>query len=180
MSSNLTRCTNGHLFSTRRHGTICPYCNIETATPEKKETGISDTEVEKLLTYGDVEPVCGWLVCIEGPRQGKDYKIRDGKNFIGRADDMDIQILGDNQISRRNHAVIVFDKKKMETVLLPGDSSGIAYHNGNASYVPTPLGDYDVIEMGASRFLFVSFCGDHFMWGRPEGKPEDKPGGDQS
>ena len=38
---------------------------------------------------------------------------------------MDIQILGDNEISRRNHAVIVFDPKKRETVLLPGDANGI-------------------------------------------------------
>ena len=170
--SNLTRCANGHMFTTRRHGTVCPYCNIETATQEKKETGLSDTEVEKLITYGDVVPVCGWLVCIKGPRQGKDYKIRDGKNFIGRADDMDIQILGDNQISRRNHAVIVFDKKKRETVLLPGDSNGIAYHKGNAAYLPTPLSAYDVIEMGESTFLFVPFCGEHFMWGEANGRDD--------
>lgn len=162
---NLTRCENGHMFSTRRHGTICPFCNIETATQERKDTGINETDVEKLLSYKEVDPVCGWLVCIEGPRQGKDYKIRDGKNFIGRADDMDIQILGDNQISRRNHSVLVYDKKRNETVLLPGDSNGIAYHNGEASYVPTPISAYDVIEMGESKFLFVPFCGEHFTWG---------------
>ena len=37
--SNLIRCQNGHMFSSRRYGTICPYCNIETATREKKDTG---------------------------------------------------------------------------------------------------------------------------------------------
>ena len=103
-------------------------------------------------------------MCIEGARQGKDYKVRDGKNFIGRADDMHIQILGDNQIARRNHAIIVFDKKKKETVLLPGDSSGLTYLNNEAVYVPTPLNPYDVIEIGESQFLFVPFCGEHFMW----------------
>lgn len=46
----------------------------------------------------------------------------DGKNFIGRADDMDIQVLGDNKIARRNHAVIVFDAKKRENMILLGDS----------------------------------------------------------
>lgn len=162
--SNLTRCQNGHMFSTRRHGTVCPYCNLETATQEKQETGATDADVEALLTYHDIHPVCGWIVCIEGPRQGKDYKIRDGKNFIGRADGMDIQILGDNEISHRNHAVLVFDKKKKETVILPGDSNGIAYLNDEAIYVPTPLGAYDVIELGASRFIFIPFCGEHFTW----------------
>ena len=168
--SNLQRCASGHMFSTRRHGTICPYCNMETATQEKKETGITDTDVDALLTYGDVAPVCGWLVCIEGPRQGKDYKIRNGKNFIGRADDMDIQILGDNQISRRNHAVIVYDKKNNEHVLLPGDSNGIAYVGEEACYEKRVLGGYDVIEMGQSKFLFVPFCGEHFKW---EGNKND-------
>ena len=47
--SNLIRCQNGHMFSSRRYGTICPYCNIETATREKKDTGQTDTQIEEAL-----------------------------------------------------------------------------------------------------------------------------------
>ncbi len=94
---------------------------------------------------------------IYGARRGKDYKIREGKNFIGRADDMDIQILGDNKIERRNHAIIVFDPKNKETVLLPGDSNGLVYLNENAVYAPEVLGEDSVIELGNSKFLFVPF-----------------------
>ena len=162
--SNLIRCQNGHMFSSRRYGTICPYCNIETATREKKETGQTEVMVEESLFLNEEHPVCGWIVCIAGPRRGKDYKIMAGKNFVGRADDMDIQILGDNKISRRNHCVIVYEEKQGKTVILPGDSNGIVYLNEEAVYVPTPLGEYDVIEMGESRFLFIPFCGEHFMW----------------
>lgn len=36
---------------------------------------------------------------------------------------MDIRILGDNKISRRNHCVIVYDAKQSQTVILPGDSN---------------------------------------------------------
>ena len=162
--SNLIRCQNGHMFSSRRYGTICPYCTIETATREKKETGQTEIMVEESLFLNEEHPVCGWIVCIAGPRRGKDYKIMAGKNFVGRADDMDIQILGDNKISRRNHCVIVYDEKQGKTVILPGDSNGIVYLNEEAVYVPTPLGEYDVIEMGESRFLFIPFCGEHFMW----------------
>ncbi len=99
-----------------------------------------------------------------GARKGKDYRIMAGKNFVGRADDMDIQILGDNKISRRNHCVIVYDDKQGKTVMLPGDSNGIVYLNGEAVYMPTQLQQYDVIEMGDSQFLFMPFCGDHFKW----------------
>ena len=162
--SNIIHCGNGHAFSKRRYGTICPYCNMETATEEKKETGLTDMELEEKLIRETIKSVCGWLVCVEGPRKGKDYKIISGKNFIGRADDMDIQILGDNEISRRNHAVIVYDPKKKETVLLPGDSNGIVYWQESAVYAPTVLKAYDTIELGNSKFAFVSFCGEHFVW----------------
>ena len=50
MNSNLIRCQNGHLFSARRYGTVCPYCNIETATKEKKEMGeVSGEALEEIL-----------------------------------------------------------------------------------------------------------------------------------
>ncbi|MCT4509793.1 MAG: FHA domain-containing protein [Tepidibacter sp.] len=161
---SLIRCQNGHMFSSRRYGTICPYCNIETALKEKPELPSKDFDIEYELLKEDIQPVCGWLVCIEGSRIGKDYKIKEGKNFIGRADDMDIQILGDNKISRRNHAIVVYDPKKRNSVLLPGDASGIAYLNDDAVYVPTQLSPYDVIELGNSKFLFIPFCGEHFEW----------------
>lgn len=177
MSGNLIRCQNGHLFSSRRYGTVCPYCNIETATKEKNETGgINEDMLEELLFTQEVSPVCGWIVCISGPRQGKAYEIKSGKNFIGRADDMDIQILGDNEISRRNHAIIVFDPKKKETVLLPGDSNGLVYHAEAAVYTPTVLNSYDMIEMGNSKFVFVPFCGENFMWD-DKGKKSQAPEG---
>ena len=77
---------------------------------------------------------------------------------------MDIQILGDNKISRRNHGVLVFDPKKQETVLLPGDSNGIVYHNNAALYTHVTLEPYDTIEIGESQFVFVPFCGEQFRW----------------
>lgn len=150
--SNLIRCQNGHMFSARRYGTVCPYCNIETATREKKETGQTEIEVEEALFLQEESPVCGWIVCVAGPRKGKEYKVVAGKNFVGRADDMDIQILGDNKISRRNHCVIVYDRKQGKNVILPGDSNGIVYLNEEAVYVPTPLNQYDVIEKSRTAY----------------------------
>ena len=108
--------------------------------------------------------MCGWLICIEAARVGMDYKIYKGKNFVGRGDDMDIQILGDNEIDRKNHTIIVYDDKKLNTMILPGDSSGLAYLNDEPVYVPTELKPYDIISMGKSRFLFVALCGTNFSW----------------
>ena len=32
-----------------------------------------------------VEPVVGWLVCTEGEYKGESFKLKSGRNFIGRA-----------------------------------------------------------------------------------------------
>ena len=58
----------------------------------------------------------------------------------------------------------MYDTKQSKTVILPGDSNGIVYLNDEAVYMPTELHLYDVIEMGESQFLFISFCGEHFKW----------------
>ena len=165
---SLERCPNGHVYNARRYGKICPYCNMKLAgeDEEKKPVGF-EPPVE--LLEEEEEPVCGWLVCIQGARVGKDYRIHNGKNFVGRGDDMDIQILGDNEINRRNHAVIVYDQKKRNTVILPGDSAGLAYLRGEAVSVPAQLNPYDTIEMGKSRFIFVPLCGQNFEWNDTEG-----------
>jgi len=120
------------------------------------------------LLQEEIKPVCGWLVCIEGARVGMDYKVHSGKNFIGRGDDMDIQILGDNEINRKNHAVIVYDAKNGKTMLLPGDSEGLVYLGDEAVYLPTEVHSYDKIEIGRSSFLYVEFCGDNFTWERDD------------
>lgn len=163
--SNIITCENGHSFNKKTHGTVCPYCNIETNTREKQDIFKTQIDIEEELLKSEIKPVCGFIICISGARQGKDYKIVRGKNFVGRADDMDIQILGDNEISRRNHTVIVFDPKKKETVILPGDSNGLVYLNDAALYTPQILNGYDTIELGQSKFLFLPFCGENFMWG---------------
>lgn len=165
----LNRCKNGHMFSARKYGDTCPYCNtsLEKTNALKNRKLLIDDPDKTIPISGvesNVDPVTGWLVCIEGTQLGKDYKIRNGKNFIGRADNMHIQILGDNSISRINHAAIIYDSKNRATYLLPGDSSGLAYHNGEAVYTPVELNAYSVVEIGKSKFLFIPLCGEHFEW----------------
>jgi len=103
-------------------------------------------------------------VCIDGPERGKDYKLKSEKNFIGRSEDMHVYIAGDTFISRRNHAVISYNPKQRNFMLIPGEGTGIIYANEEAIYSPTELSAYDVIEMGKSKFIFIPLCGQHFEW----------------
>lgn len=160
---SLTRCPMGHVYNARRYGKICPYCSmkVQDESAAAKPLGF-EPPVE--LLQEEIRPVCGWIICIEGARVGMDYKIHDGKNFVGRGDEMDIQILGENAINRKNHTIIVYDSKKMNTVILPGDTAGLAYLNDEAVYVLTELKPYDTISLGNSSFLFVPLCGKSFSW----------------
>ncbi len=49
--------------------------------------------------------------------------------------------------------------------------NGLLYHNDAAVYSPSVLGAYDVIELGESKFAFVPFCGENFMWEEKGGTP---------
>ena len=111
-----------------------------------------------------IDPVVGWLVCIEGPDRGRDYRIHAERNFLGRAETMDIAIASDTSISRENHAVISYNPKKHSFTIAPGEGRGITYLNDDELLAAQPLSPYDTIEVGASKLLFVPFCGEQFTW----------------
>jgi len=97
---------------------------------------------------GKTEPVVGWLVCLEGPDKGKDFRLHNEKNYIGRAPMNDVVIEGDQTVSRERHGVVVFDPKKQVFWALPGDASGLVYLNGEIVNAPTQIKGDDVIEIG--------------------------------
>jgi hypothetical protein len=111
-----------------------------------------------------VDPIVGWLVCIEGPDRGRDFRIKAEKNFVGRATTMDICIAGDPRISRENHAIIAFEPRSAEFRLYSGDARGLVYLNRSMVDVPVVLRPFDMIELGDSKLLFVPFCGERFRW----------------
>ena len=172
----MSRCENGHLYNPKKNEQ-CPYCDAGELTQnqnseqsrEEKPQQENIQSGEKTLAYWDgqsgANPVVGWIVCIEGVERGQDYQIKSERNFIGRSEDMHISISGDQKISRRNHAIISYNPKERNFVMIPGtDTTGIVYVNGEAVYSPTELASYDVIEMGASKFIFIPLCGQHFEW----------------
>jgi hypothetical protein len=111
-----------------------------------------------------VDPIVGWLVCVEGPDRGRDFRIKAEKNFIGRSTAMDICISGDPRISRDNHAVIGFEPRAAEFRLYAGEARGLVYLNGRLVDAPSVLHPFDTIELGDSKLLFVPFCGESFRW----------------
>lgn len=120
-----------------------------------------------------IDPVVGWLVCVKGPSRGRDYRIRSGRNGIGRSEAMDVQISGDDTVSRENHAFMVYEPRKRSFSIRPGDGRGLVYLNGDEVVQATDIKAYDIIELGETQLIFVSLCGENFNW--DQGK-SDEPG----
>ena len=111
-----------------------------------------------------IDPVVGWLVCVEGSSKGQDYRIMCGQNFLGRGDNMHIRIKGDDTISREKHAVVIFDSKNNQFFIQGGEGRDLTYINGAPVLTVTELNAYDTLEIGNSRLLFIPFCGEKFKW----------------
>jgi sarcosine oxidase delta subunit len=141
--------------------TVAPQSYRKKEEAKEEDTGKTVGVFKKSM---NLEPVVGWLVCIEGTEKGKDFRIWAKNNTIGRSEKMDICIKGDTTISRENHARLAYDEKHNKYHLIPAESTNNIYLNEEPIYVPSVLEAYDVIELGESRFIFVPLCNDRFDW----------------
>lgn len=184
---NLTRCENGHFYDADRFDS-CPHCNQTTiSTVLQNENGESEytmplvpkkepvdgpmTETvdgsQKTIGYfGDIpsEPVVGWMVAIAGSHFGEDFKLKSGRNFIGRSVEMDVALTGDASISREKHAVIVYEPKSNIFLVQPGDAKELCYLNEKVVLAATEIKAYDVLLLGETKLLFIPCCSDKFNW----------------
>jgi hypothetical protein len=119
------------------------------------------------------EPVAGWLVCLEGPDRGRDYRLHMEKNFIGRAANMDVVLDGDTTVSREKHAIVIFDPRKKIFWAVPGDASGLVYLNGDIVNSPAQMKAHDILEVGHTRLALIPFCGDRYSWTKEEAPPAE-------
>ena len=155
---NLMKCPNGHHYDASRFSS-CPFCGMEgvnvgpdqTTVPldvpvsqpgpsvatEPLSTAIPDDDDRTLPVTADMldgateksAPVVGWLVCTEGVNKGTDYRLHQGRNFVGRSSEMDVCILGDNTVSRSSHAIVVYDPRSNVYLAQPGSSKELFYVN---------------------------------------------------
>ena len=124
----------------------------------QKTVGIFQTK------KGSREPVAGWLVCVDGPHLGEDFRIKMGRNFVGRSNSMDIVLANDSSVSRDKHSIIVYEPKGNMFIIQAGDSKELSYLNDRVILSPQELNPYDTIKLGASTLLFVPFCSENFKW----------------
>ncbi|MBE5040327.1 FHA domain-containing protein [Ructibacterium gallinarum] len=187
----MKRCNNGHFYDDTKHS-VCPFCGVQKIDISKTmplkdapslhpQTPPMTPATEKTIAKGQAhanegktvgimrshlgfDPVVGWLVCIDGPDKGKDFRLKSEKNFIGRSSNMDVAISSDAGISRANHAVVSYNPRKNNFMLYPGESHSLVYLNSDEVCTPIQLNPGDCIEMGNTKLMFIPFCGEWFQW----------------
>lgn len=112
----------------------------------------------------NMEPCAGWLVCVKGMYFGRNLPIYAGKNSIGREESNRICLKGDMSVSREKHSWVMYEPKKREFYVIPGEGSGLTYLNGENLMAATELSPYDKIEIGDGLYMFVPLCCDKFTW----------------
>lgn len=176
----MRQCENGHFYDEVRFET-CPYCRNSAGA--SKTVAVTPQQVGKTVpvspgaepsdrgkTVGiikkdiGIDPAVGFVVCIKGPHRGADFKLRSGRNFIGRSSAMDVSLADDDTISRENHALITYDAKHNTFTLSPGMGRGITYLNDAQTETAAQLKIYDVIEVGRSKLIFLPLCSESFKW----------------
>lgn len=109
-------------------------------------------------------PCVGWLIAIGGNHVGTDFRLKVGKNFIGRNPNMDISLTEDKSVSRDRHAIVVYEPKEHLYLVQPGESSSLVYKNNKVVLSPESLEAYDVVTVGEVNLLFMPLCGARFSW----------------
>lgn len=127
--------------------------------------GSQNTQTAAVIKTPRVTTPCtGWLVAVDGSHIGQDFRLKAGKNFIGRDVSMDIALDGDKSVSRNKHAILVYEPKQHLYLIQPGESSELVYLNNKVVLSPTGIKAYDMITVGEVNLLFIPLCGERFNW----------------
>jgi len=122
-------------------------------------TGDSSTETGKAER---VNPVAGWLVVVKGGQTGIDFRIRIGRNVIGRDLTCDI-VLEDDKVSN-THSTVQFYSKTSEFIIFDERSQNGTFVNDQLITTNTQIKDGDRICLGDTEMIFRAFCNDQFKW----------------
>ena len=95
--------------------------------------------------------VMGWVAVISGPCQGRDFKLREGRNDIGSGADVHHRLEGEG-ISG-SHVTIVWEDRKFTLVDLVS-TNGTFVNGGTEPVTRVDLNDGDRFRIGTSTLVF--------------------------
>lgn len=131
-----------------------------------KSSGGSKKEMSATVALSEndegVSPVRGWLVIMNGEKKGTSYVIHGEKNVIGRGSNFDVDLSFDKAVSKNGDAVITYDARGKKFFISLAAGKNNIYHNDQLLLTPEEIKEYDVLEIGSTKFVFRSFCNEEF------------------
>ncbi len=118
----------------------------------------------QVSTYTGRNPVLGWLVCVQGKKAGKDFRLTQEINYIGRATSNDVCLDFDETLSRDTMITITYVKQSRVFRLNAEQSRNPVTVNGSPVVTELYLRDRDVISIGSTQLTLVCFCDASFTW----------------
>ena len=111
------------------------------------------------------DPPTGWLVVVQGPGQGRVLTLGSGMNAIGRSEESRVRLdFGDDNVSRTNHARLIYEPRTRRWLLSHGDGTNLTYLNGEVVVSVEEIESGAEIQIGATTMRFQAFCSKAFDW----------------
>lgn len=202
------KCPNGHIMDPS--WTVCPYCErdkphkepfnpkknyesdgrIKTAIGgrEKPKRGRRETAVMDGGAKGggddfqqeDPRRILGILVTFSWKNQGEIFLIREGKNYAGSGEEMDIQITADDEMSREHMLIRCLKTKSMsqDYIYQISDEKSTNGVYLNEELVPvngTELPNNATIQTGATIWTFIMIQASQTGQAPPPEKQREEP-----
>jgi hypothetical protein len=123
--------------------------------PDEVTTSVQDNQ---MYCY-----IKGWLVCLDGPLHGQDFKIYKGFNKIGREQKNDISLAGDGQVAENEHCYLMYEEGPNTFHLVPGKGKEI-FVNEKPLLEATALFQGDIVKVGGSSLEFIAYCCGDKRW----------------
>lgn len=133
-----------------------------TVLPSDDQKTVSFFSESPVLAEKD--PVVGWMVCVKGNLYGQDFRLKTGRNFIGRGDGMDVCLKGEKTVSRDRHAILIYEPKQNLFLAQPGETKELIYLNGSVVLTPTIMKKNDVLQVGDISLMLIPCCDDVYRW----------------
>ena len=148
-------CPEGHVLE--ESWEQCPYCAAGRAKEESKRAIVvpKPTTAERVLA--------GWLVALDGEQAGEDFRLREGRNVLGKGDRCDV-LVRDPQVSER-HAIVEYRVSAETWTVEDLESKHGTWRNGKRLPAgdAVPLADGDRLRLGRTELFFRAFA--------PAGRP---------
>ena len=127
-----------------------------------------DAVFEELLeedkVYMNTNPVAGLFVALDGPNKGDAYVVREGRNFIGCSENMDIRVPHNEKICTDKYAIVIYDKRSDKFFFQPGEPRDLFYLNDDLLIATAEFKNDDIIYMANVQFLFIELKHPKITW----------------